>query len=1037
MSYILPQVLVYQQFKQISQTVVENLNACIIGPHYNLARYSEASEKELTKLSKVTYEGLELVSEYPYKTKGVDTSYVRVFFEDVSANYAEVRDGVATADCLKGTSIVNGVVRGDYIKSISAGFGGEAPAFEVSMPANSAFRRSSVFGGVCSGDKLYLYLNRDMSRDISDEDAVTANYNYIFKSAITGECVALGVDDLAGLSVKLPPTVESADSIGLIADRLWYVVADSDSATYLAEFKLRPQFVSKFLDMVQDDPARYAGKTLVKATTSSDDKVHIDYAEGRIYVELPALARAAEIASKLTSNPLFNKYFTLVSVSNSWAGTAEPVSDPDGGIKSAMIVEFGTLADEKELEIGDVFTHKTNGVAFTNTVYRFASAVDGTCVVAPVEDTLAFTPIDTDSSSDASQIEAVSVDDIDVSGVEFSGKKDTTYVATVVKAGTVGSGEIVFKVSDSAGLDKIYPAQVLEGISGGRYAVKLTSYYLAQLVFKASAAGKHLYEGQTFSLGCFASGASTVVGFKPMAASITEFGEHYNDATGELVVDAALGKSYGSLEIPQTLEKGGSHQWDAEEDRIVFHAGISVYDSDPETNPDARRIQITSARPFVQYRNLLDTYAKIPSTASNTNDVQTMLGAIDMDNPLAQGVYHAVLNSGEQPVRFIAVRTDDQEGYDKALEILEKSVDVYSLVPMTFDGSVLDDIQAHVNAMSGAESKHWRIAVVGFSTDKIVPVYNRAHHPLDRDYTATVEGDLVTFTASDETIARDDVWKGDKFRFAFQSDGSYKEAIVDHVVDNRHIVIAEKDPENPVISDITVPAKCEVWHDLNSDQWIDYVATKVSSFADRRMYAVFPEVLWNNGKAYPGYIGAAAIAGMISSVPPQQGLTHIEVKGFDDIPMVYSSYTRTQLNKVAEHGGLIIMQDDPGGPVYVRHQVSTRRLDGNVLTTELSVTKNLDAISYYFAEVLAPYIGKYNITPLLLQQIETTVNAGLSYLGSYNTGSGLLGPMVILDNENSKIIGIRQHETLKDHVIVSLALELPLPCNVIELYLSV
>jgi len=1030
MSYILPQVLVYQQFKQISQTVVENLNACIIGPHYNLARYSESSEKELTKLSKVMYEGLELVSEYPYKTKGVDTDYVRVFFEDVSAAYAD----------LTSASIVKGVIRNDHIKSVDAGFGGEAPAFEVSMPGNSEFRRSSVFGGVCSGDKLYLYLNRAMSQDTSDEDAVTANYNYIFKSAITDECVALGVDDLAGLSVELPPTVESADSIGLIADRFWYAVADSDSATYLAEFKLRPQFVAKFLDMVQDDPARYAGKTLVKAATSSDDKVHIDYAEGRIHVELPALASAVEIASKLTSNPLFNKYFTIVSVSDSWAGTAEPVSDPDGGIKSAMIVEFGTVADEEDLSIGDVFSHKFSDVPFTNTVYRFASAVDGTCVAAPVEDTLAFTPIGTEDSSDATQIEAASVDDIDVSGVEFSGKKDTTYVATVVKAGTVGSEKVVFKVSDSAGLDKIYPSQVLEKDSDNNYTVKLTSYYLAKLVFKASAADKYLYEGQTFSLGCFASGAETIVGFKPMASSITEFGEHYNDATGELVDSAALGKSYGSLEIPRLLKKDGAPQWDAEADRIIFHQGIQVYDSDLEINPDARLIRITSAQPFVQYRNLLDTYAKIPSTVSNTNDVQTMLGAIDMDNPLAQGVYHAVLNSGEQPVRFIAVRTDDQEGYDKALEILEKSTDVYTLVPMTFDDAVLDDIQAHVNAMSGAESKHWRIACVGFSTDKTVPVYNKAHHPLDREYTATVEGDLVTFTTSDETVARDDIWKGDKFRFAFQSDGSYKEATVDHVVDNRHIVIKkadETDVDVPVDADVVTAAKCEVWHNLNSDQWIDYVATKVSSFADRRMYAVFPEVLWNNGKAYPGYIGAAAIAGMISSVPPQQGLTHIEVKGFDDIPMVYSSYTRTQLNKVAEYGGLIIMQDNPGGPVYVRHQVSTRRLDGNVLTTELSVTKNLDAISYYFAEVLAPYVGKYNVNTLLLKQIETTVTTGLNYLGSYNTGSGLLGPMIILDNENSKINGIRQHETLKDHVIVSLSLELPLPCNVIELYLSV
>jgi hypothetical protein len=200
------------------------------------------------------------------------------------------------------------------------------------------------------------------------------------------------------------------------------------------------------------------------------------------------------------------------------------------------------------------------------------------------------------------------------------------------------------------------------------------------------------------------------------------------------------------------------------------------------------------------------------------------------------------------------------------------------------------------------------------------------------------------------------------------------------------------------------------------------------------MYHVFPDALYLDGVLQTSQFGAAAVAGLASSVPPQQGLTNIALNGFDDIPAVYSTFNRAQLNEMAEDGTLIIMQDIVGGPIYIRHQVSTNAASGDLNETELSVTKNLDSISYYFANRLERFIGRYNITEELLDVIEVQIADGLAYLGSF-TNIGLIGPQIILDG--TSIERVAQHPTLRDHIVAEVNIQLPYPLNVLQLYLVV
>ena len=89
MSYTLPQVMVFQEFRQLPSNVVANLNAFCFGPNYKLFRYAIAAEKALIGLG--AYDPTaDAVYAYPNQPANstVDLGYAKLFMENVWAQYA-------------------------------------------------------------------------------------------------------------------------------------------------------------------------------------------------------------------------------------------------------------------------------------------------------------------------------------------------------------------------------------------------------------------------------------------------------------------------------------------------------------------------------------------------------------------------------------------------------------------------------------------------------------------------------------------------------------------------------------------------------------------------------------------------------------------------------------------------------------------------------------------------------------------------------------------------------------------------------------
>ena len=474
---------------------------------------------------------------------------------------------------------------------------------------------------------------------------------------------------------------------------------------------------------------------------------------------------------------------------------------------------------------------------------------------------------------------------------------------------------------------------------------------------------------------------------------------------------------------------------------------------------------------FVTFRELLTGYSDAIHSVANASEVADVLGTVDPDNPLAQGVYQAAVNAVSDdgftspPTYFMAVPTDDLNGYNEVLDAATLTDVIYSLSPTTSDEAVLDAVQAHVVAMSAKDVKRWRICFVSAKVPNEGAVYSPANNTDGSNFLAVpvstvagtgAGGDPETYTmlrvvvsetdrsGSPNTAFRSDVKPGDTIRFRPHADAwgdkTYDTYTVKSVVNNNTVLLTKAVDVSALEHDEDgyLPVAIEVYHTYTDAEKATVIASTSKAMASRRTYNVFPPVFLSNGVQMTGEFGACAIAGRVAACLPQQPMTNLEVRGVDDVPMIYKTFNESELNVIAAGGTFIIAQDMPEDKVYIRHQISTAYPDGNINTAELSITKNVDSISYGIAQTLAPYIGKYNITPELLRVIRNVLSELIYH---YEAGTTLYGPQLIAVDEDGNdltvINYVRQNNLAKDHVDVSIRLGVPYPCNNIDVVLTI
>lgn len=506
------------------------------------------------------------------------------------------------------------------------------------------------------------------------------------------------------------------------------------------------------------------------------------------------------------------------------------------------------------------------------------------------------------------------------------------------------------------------------------------------------------------------------------------------------------------IEETQLVVKSGITAYDASWTRNGVEQALPVWDgmSQSTTSPTAYGIQ------YIEYREWLAELATSLHFIDDIADIDQIPGPLDELNPLKWGVYRALQNSNGTRVAYAAVvNPDSLDSWQNVLELVKGRDDVYNFVPESYDREVHGLFFAQVVAESSPEAGNWKGMIVNLRAKTSAMVVGKSSSDAQLLTPTSIDGDVVLATLEDNPEATDiqytllsvpsnnsgflshGVKPGDIVRFLFTIDSfgesTYREFVVDQVLSQNSLLLlhGHTDP-------ISVPQKMEIWHTLTKNEIVADLKDQAQSFANHRVVAIWPDVVGTGGNAQDGIFLACAIAGEISGVVPHQGLTNVEIAGFDDLASrTKDFFTSSQLDDLAS-GGVWICTEDRDGTPHTRHAVTTSTLDLN--HKEEMIRRNLDSISYLFLNRLRPFIGRTNATDSMLRKLRYEVMRVIKYLKG-NGYTDELGPQLIdgsiaVDPATGQEI-IRIHPLAADRVEIVLNLVLPAPLNNIELHLVV
>ena len=608
----------------------------------------------------------------------------------------------------------------------------------------------------------------------------------------------------------------------------------------------------------------------------------------------------------------------------------------------------------------------------------------------------------------------------------FGGAGDGTYIVTVTKGGLWATAPEVF-VNSTGTLDSSGPYAVVEG----------TTFTLptgVELTFAASAFATGLSKGDRYYVEVDAQRDGPVRSLD-LLNTLPDgvFGDGGSVAAAALSTDLAIIKD---MEIPQT-RVSLLPNWATAALEITVYSQISGLDS-TWTNATGTMLSmpVIRANQFVQYRALMLANTEAVQSISDIADVESTLGPAVEANPLALGVLKALANSGAAAVKYMGTKGTSSVDYAYVLDKIYDREDVYGLVPLTHTKLIQDLVEAHCTQASVAERGRWRVCWFGAQVEEESAVITETAAGalllgtiIDEPDTSSVV-DYTRLRCDDAEFIANGTVGGDIIRALYVVDPAtsvetYEEFVVDAVLTDEEVRLVA----GPA-SAINVPSRFEVWHTNTKDEQASAVATFAGSFSNRRVRVVFPDQLGNGGVMMDGIYGACATAGLRSGVNYHQGLTNVEISGFDDITRTTEDFNGRQLDIMANNGVWIITQDVETGEVYTRHQLTTDMSTLNF--REDSLVSNLDAISYYCLRFFrnARYIGRRNITPGLLAQLESDFRGQIEYLKIATDVPGL-GPQLI----DGTLESLEVHPVLEDRVVATILVDLPAPFNVLEIHI--
>jgi hypothetical protein len=435
----------------------------------------------------------------------------------------------------------------------------------------------------------------------------------------------------------------------------------------------------------------------------------------------------------------------------------------------------------------------------------------------------------------------------------------------------------------------------------------------------------------------------------------------------------------------------------------------------------------------------------------NTTQLEAALSPIDTSNPLALGLFFALLNAPGIQVTGLGVDEisadapfGTADAFARAASFLEGK-EVYAIAPLSNDPDVHQIFSTHASVMSESVNKAERVAIVNVSA------------PTTKADTlvASGSGDRVSGTVFDTNVSSISALVLNQGINPVGTIATSKGLFLDIAADAKRYSIASISGDQVTIrtsfaageNDDSYYATTTLPTGLIQEAFtvkvrgaplatagipdFDGIAATIAatgrSYGSRRLWMTMPDQASAsiNGldTIIPGFYLSAAVAGMVGQNPPQQGFTRFPITGFTRVIGSNDRFNSRQLDTMAGGGTWIFIQEATGAPVISRHALTTDLT--SVETQESSITKCVDYVAKFLRRALINYIGRFNVTQGFLDSLGHIVNGLISFLV-----------------ENGVLIGgsldqIVQDEDHPDSVLIKVGIDVPIPCNHINLTLQI
>lgn len=538
----------------------------------------------------------------------------------------------------------------------------------------------------------------------------------------------------------------------------------------------------------------------------------------------------------------------------------------------------------------------------------------------------------------------------------------------------------------------------------------------------------------TLTLGRAASATNTTL--SDIEAMITDDGDdNYDAAIAALFTAEVTGDG-------SDLATAGSYTFDGGSDNYQLLLDADLIGS---TTP--------TGKVYVSYRSLrLDVSAAAESPAllsvTSTTDLESQVSPVTTRNPLALGLYFALLNSGSNTVKGLglsevsATKPDGTaDAYAEAIEFLQGQ-DVYFLVPLTQDPTALSLFQAHVDSMSEPAQKSERVCLVNrefpsYATATTVALGVQGNTGASFNSAGTRQFSTSTDMAAAGVLA------SDVLVVSSLADNSTLTAVHGTSGPLYGLAVSAIHSGDDYTLDVTVPAGLpSSWNNLMDVDFTVYRAgaaiTSVSAtaaaiedfapaFEDRRVFMLWPDqvVADVNGTSttLDGTYLACAWAGKMAGSNPGSGFTNSTVAGFTGLKHSNGYYSEDVLNDFAGSGLWVNIQESSGAAIKCRHQLSTDV--SSIQKREASITTVIDYVAKFFRLALSKKIGKFNITQQFLDSLATQIQG----LGRYLVEAKIL--------KSFKLTSLQQNADQPDTIDITCTISPFYPANYISLTLQV